>query len=112
MPRLSLHVVDAGRGKPASGMKVEIFHKTHLIASGLLGADGTLTHSIVQTTLDTGVYEAVFHAGAFFASTGLEVSDPPFLDLVPFRFSIADPAQHYYLPLKITPWGFSLYRGA
>ena len=112
MPGLSLHVVDVARGKPASGMKVEIFHKTHLIASGFLGADGTLTHSIVQTTLDIGVYEAVFHAGAFFASTSLELSDPPFLDLVPFWFSIADPARHYHLPLKITPWGFSVWRGA
>ena len=57
-------------------------------------------------------YEAVFHAGAFFAGAPLGLTDPPFLDLVPFRFNIADPSQHYHLPLKITPWGFSLYRGA
>ena len=112
MPGISLHVVDVARGKPASGMKVEIFHDGSRIAEGQLRADGTLTHPIVQTTLNVGVYEAIFHAGAFFARTGLEVSDPPFLDLVPFRFSIADPAQHYHLPLKITPWGFSLHRGA
>ena len=112
MPGLSLHVVDVARGKPASGMKVEVFHDAALIAEGHLGADGTLDHPIVRATLKPGIHEVVFHAGAFFANTGLELSDPPFLDRVPFRFTLADPALHCHLPLKITPWGFSLYRGA
>ena len=112
MPGLSVHVVDVARGKPAHGMKVEIFHGTARIAQGQLSQDGTLDHAIVSATLDAGTYEVIFHAGAFFAGAALGLSDPPFLDLVPFRFNIADPAQHYHLPMKITPWGFSLYRGA
>ncbi len=113
MPGLSLHVVDTARGKPARGMKVEVFHRGALIADGHLGAGGTLDlHPITTTVLEAGTYEVVFHAGAFFAGAALELTDPPFLDLVPFRFNIADPAQHYHLPMKITPWGFSLYRGA
>jgi 5-hydroxyisourate hydrolase len=54
----------------------------------------------------------LFHAGDFFAAAGVTQSTPPFLDVVPFRFQIADPEQHYHLPMKITPWGFSIYRGS
>jgi 5-hydroxyisourate hydrolase len=114
MPGLSLHVVDITRGQPAAGMWVEVFlldaHRKR-IADGQLGAHGTFDHAIARETLAIGTYEAVFHAGAFFTDPSLDLTDPPFLDLVPFRFNIADPAQHYHLPLKITPWGFSLFRG-
>ncbi len=112
MPGLSLHVVDVARGHPATGMKVEIFHRANRIAEGHLGTDGTLDHPIVRTTLDSGTYEVIFHAGAYFTGAALDLTDPPFLDLVPFRFTIADPARHHHVPLKITPWGFSVWRGA
>lgn len=112
MPGLSVHVVDVARGQPAAGMKVEIYRGATRIAEGILGADGALAHPIVSDVLPAGAYEVIFHAGAFFANASLGLSEPPFLDLVPFRFNIADPARHYHLPLKITPWGFSLYRGA
>ncbi len=71
--------------------------------------------SIIQSTstrLEPGAYEVVFHAGDFFAANGVAQSSPPFLAEVPFRFNIADAEQHYHLPMKITPWGFSLYRGS
>lgn len=115
MPGLSLHVVDVARGAPAAGMRVEVFRLTHgseRIAEGRLGEAGTLDHAIVGETLVPGLHEVVFHAGAFFAESNLGVTNPPFLDQVPFRFNIADPSKHCHLPLKITPWGFSLYRGA
>lgn len=115
MPGMSLHVVDVARGQPATGMKVEIFRlhpQRTLIATGTLQPNGTLDDPVVTTTLSAGAHEVIFHAGAFFAGAPLGVTDPPFLDEVVFRFNIADPAQHYHLPLKITPWGFSLYRGA
>ena len=115
MPGLSLQVVDVARGKPATGMRVEVFRifpTADRIADGRLNGGGTLDHAITAMTLTIGTYEVVFHAGEFFAGSDLGLSDPPFLGLVPFRFNIADPAQHYHLPLKITPWGFSLYRGA
>lgn len=115
MPGLSLHVVDVTLGRPAAGMRVEVFRISPTpgrIAEGTLSAHGSFDHPIVSETLTAGSYEVIFHAGAFFAESALGQSDPPFLDLVPFRFNIADPTQHHHLPMKITPWGFSLYRGA
>jgi 5-hydroxyisourate hydrolase len=96
-------------------MRVEVYRLSPLpakLADGRLQSNGTLDDPITGETLPAGTYEAIFHAGAFFAGAALGQSDPPFLDVVPFRFNIADPTQHYHLPLKITPWGFSLYRGA
>jgi 5-hydroxyisourate hydrolase len=115
MPGLSVHVVDVTRGVPAQGMAVAIHALSparRLLAEGLLSASGVLDDAITSETLPVGVYEVVFQAGAFFAAAGVTQSDPPFLDEVPFRFSVADPRQHLHLPLKITPWGFSIYRGA
>lgn len=115
MSGLSVHVVDVARGRPAEGMRVEIFAldpERRLLAEGVLAANGALEHPITRQRLDAGPYEVVFHAGAFFAGTGIATADPPFLDLVPFRFALGDPGQHYHLPMKITPWGFSLYRGS
>ena len=115
MPGLSVHVVDVARGVPAQGMRIEVFAlapQRHRIAEGTLAASGALDHAIAREVLAAGAYEVVFHAGAFFRSAGVAQSSPPFLDEVPFRFTIADPQQHYHLPMKITPWGFSLYRGS
>jgi len=115
MPGLSLHVVDVTRGVPAQGMAVAVHGlspERRLLAQGVLSASGVLDHAITSEVLPVGVYEVVFQAGAFFAAASIAQSDPPFLDEVPFRFSVADPQQHLHLPLKITPWGFSIYRGA
>ena len=115
MPGLSVHVVDVTRGVPAAGMRVEVFALETgrtIIADGLLAASGALDHAVSRTQLTPGAYEVVFHAGAFFKANGVVQASPPFLDQVPFRFTIADPGQHYHLPMKITPWGFSLYRGS
>jgi 5-hydroxyisourate hydrolase len=103
------------RGVPCQGMRVEIFALVpgrRLIADGDLATNGALENAVTTQRLPAGPYEVIFHAGAFFARAGVAQSDPPFFDVVPFRFTIADPAQHYHLPMKITPWGFSLYRGS
>ena len=115
MPGLSIHAVDVTRGVPAAGMRVAVFALSpsrHQIADGVLGASGALDHPVTAATLDPGAYEVIFHAGEFFSNNGIAQSAPSFLDEVPFRFNIADPRQHYHLPMKITPWGFSLYRGS
>ena len=115
MPGLSVHVVDVTRGVPAEGMAVAIHalrDERTLLAEGVLSAAGVLDHPITGERLAVGTYEVVFEAGAFFAAAGVAQSDPPFLGAVPFRFCVADPDQHLHLPLKITPWGFSIYRGA
>lgn len=115
MPGISVHVVDVSRGVPAAGMRIEVFALApgrRCVADGLLGASGAMDHAIVRARLDAGPYEVIFHAGAFFAAHGVAQATPPFLDQVPFRFTIFDAEQHYHLPMKITPWGFSLYRGS
>lgn len=109
MSGVSPHAVDVAAGRPAAGMRVEIFALApdrRRIADGVLNAGGTLDHAVTRETLPEGLYEAVFHVGAYFGSPG------GFLDEVPFRFRIADPSQHYHLPLKFTPWGYSLFRGS
>lgn len=110
---ISMHGVDVARGIPAAGMRVELWALTpepRLLAQGELGANGVWEDPVTRTDLiAAGTYEARFHAGAYFAASG---SAPGILDLVPFRFVIRDPAQHYHLPLKMTPWGYSLFRGA
>ena len=115
MPGISVHVVDTTRGIPAAGMCIEIFAlapERRLIAKGALAQSGALEHPVSRERLLPGAYEVLFHAGDFFASVGVTQASPPFLDVVPFRFQIPDPDQHYHLPMKITPWGFSVYRGS
>jgi 5-hydroxyisourate hydrolase len=115
MPGSSVHVVDTTRGLPAAGMRIEIFSLAparRLIAEGTLAPSGALEHPIARERFLPGPYEVLFYAGDFFASAGVAQTSPPFLDVVPFRFQIADPDQHYHLPMKMTPWGFSIYRGS
>lgn len=114
MPGISVHVVDITRGVPAAGMRVEIIRlgpQRSSIADGRLEASGVLERAVSNTRLSPGAYEVIFHAGEFFAANGVPQASPPFLGEVPFRFTIADAEQHYHLPMKIGPWGYSLYRG-
>jgi len=116
MSGISVHAVDVARGRPAQGMQVDIYALEgvrKMIASGKLGANGTLDHPVAQGQgVQTGPYQVIFHVGDYLRATGSPTSTPPFLDLVPFRFTIANPAEHYHLPFKFTPWGFSLFRGS
>ena len=115
MPGISVHAVDVTRGVPAEGLRIEVFSlepARHKIADGVLGKSGALEHPVTTAALAPGPYEVVFHAGAFFTDNGVTQPNPPFFGEVPFRFNISDAAQHYHLPMKITPWGFSLYRGS
>jgi 5-hydroxyisourate hydrolase len=113
---ISVHAVDVSRGRPAHHMQVEIYSLAgarKVIAAGKLAANGALDHPVAQGDgVTTGTYEVMFHVGDYLRATGAPTSTPPFLDLVPFRFTIADAAQHYHLPFKFTPWGFSLFRGS
>ena len=113
---ISIHIVDVSRGIPAHGMQVDLYRLTgervHL-ASGAAGASGAveLPAAIAQAPQPAGQYEAVFHVGAYYRGRGETLPSPAFLEQVPYLFGIADPEQHYHLPLKVTPWGFSLFRG-
>lgn len=113
---ISVHAIDVSRGVPARGLGVALYRIEAggriLVAEGRCGANGALEHPVAGGEGATaGLYEAVFAIGDYFRAEGIDVPDPAFLEAAPFRFGLAAPEQHYHLPLKFTPWGFSLFRG-
>jgi 5-hydroxyisourate hydrolase len=112
MPGVSIHVVDVSRGVVAAGMQVELRHADgRVLASGVTNTKGLLDHPALATTFEPGNYEAVFQVSAYYRQADVPLPTVPFLDVVHFRFGIAEPAQHYHLPFKCTPWGYSCFRG-
>ncbi len=115
MPGISIHVIDVSRGVPAAGMRVELRAldaSGTILADALVSAGGALPlPDLASRPMSAGRYEAIFYVADWYRAQGIALPMPPFLDIVPFHFGIADPIQHYHLPLKITPWGFSLFRG-
>jgi 5-hydroxyisourate hydrolase len=114
MPGMSIHVVDVSRGVVAAGMRVEVFATTparHALAEGRIGVTGLLEHPALADTLTAAEYETVFYVADYYRSVGLSLPVPPFLTVVTYRFGLADPKQHYHLPFKCTPWGYSCFRG-
>ncbi|HET7672542.1 MAG TPA: hydroxyisourate hydrolase [Burkholderiales bacterium] len=113
MPGVSIHVVDVSRGVVAEGMHVELRAADgRTLASGATNAKGLLEHPALATTFETGNYEAVFHVSAYYRRQDrVDLPKVPFLDVVHYRFGISDSQQHYHLPFKCTPWGYSCFRG-
>jgi 5-hydroxyisourate hydrolase len=84
-----------------------------LIAKVATNADGRTDRPLIEAgDARTGRFELVFRAGDYFRRQGARMADPPFLDLIPIRFAIADPAAHYHVPLLVSPWSYSTYRGS
>lgn len=115
--RLSTHVLDTHAGRPAVGIAVELYEfagdRAHCIATATTNADGRTDQPLIGgRPLPIGRYELRFAVGDHFRSRGIERGDPPFLDIVPLRFSIAEPEGHYHVPLLCTPWSYSTYRGS
>ncbi|MEI9804173.1 MAG: hydroxyisourate hydrolase [Pseudolabrys sp.] len=116
MPGISIHVVDVSRGVIAAGMRVELHviadnGEPALLVQGAIGAKGLLEKPELAATFKSGAYAALFHVGEYYREAGVNLPVVPFLDVVYFHFGIADPAQHYHLPFKCTPWGYSCFRG-
>jgi 2-oxo-4-hydroxy-4-carboxy-5-ureidoimidazoline decarboxylase len=115
--RLSTHVLDTHAGRPAVGMAVELYElageRYHRINTAVTNADGRTDQPLIAgRPLPIGRYELRFSVGDHFRSRGIEAGDPPFLDVVPLRFSIAEPEGHYHVPLLCSPWSYSTYRGS
>jgi 5-hydroxyisourate hydrolase len=109
---ISIHAVDVASGRPAEGLRVEIWRlepaRTR-IAEGRLGPNGLLDHPVTHGLgIEAGEYEVLFHLGEFFTG-GAGAS---FLTVAPFRFEIEKEGEHFHLPMKFTRWGYSLFRGA
>lgn len=109
MPGISIHVVDVSRGVVAAGMKVDLYGpQLKLLVSGVTDAKGLIE---VDSTVPPGAYEAVFHVAAWYREQRVALPAVPFLDVVHYHFGITEPKQHYHLPFKCTPWGYSCFRG-
>jgi 5-hydroxyisourate hydrolase len=115
MGRLTTHVLDTAQGRPASGLKVELYRvgQPGLLAEGTTNEDGRLEGPLLEgEAMEAGAYELVFHAGDYLRTQGVSLSDPPFLDRVVIRFGIGGPHEHYHVPLLLSPFGYSTYRGS
>lgn len=115
--RLSTHVLDTVNGKPAPGLRLTLSEigasARGLLKEAVTNADGrTDTPLIADEPLRIGTYEITFHAGDYFRALGTTLPEPPFVDVVPIRFGIAEPEGHYHVPLLVSPWTFSTYRGS
>jgi len=118
MAGLTTHVLDASIGRPAAGVAIELFAldsdgRRTLIGRARTNADGRTDAPLVAANeARAGAYELAFHVGDYFRARGAETAKPPFLDVVPIRFAVADPGAHYHVPLIATPWSYSTYRGS
>jgi 5-hydroxyisourate hydrolase len=118
MARLSTHVLDTAHGCPAKGVTIEL-HRMQadnawaLVKTVATNADGRTNEPLLTgDAYKPGTYMLTFHAGDYFRGCGTKLAEPAFLDLIPIRFSIADPDGHYHVPLLVSPWAYSTYRGS
>lgn len=115
MGRLTTHILDTANGKPAGNVDLRLYavgEERNLVASAVTNDDGRTQASLLEDdAMQAGSYELEFDVGSYFSAQGNAMSDPPFLDTVVIRFSIrAD--EHYHVPLLVTPWSYSTYRGS
>ena len=116
--RLSTHALDTHAGCPASGVAIELFEvassgELHLLLRTITNADGRTDRPLIaEQPIPIAQYELQFGIGAYFARQAASVADPPFLGVVPIRFAVAEPEAHYHVPIIVTPWSYSTYRGS
>ncbi len=116
MGRLTTHVLDTASGKPAAGLKIELFAAggdPRLLKAAVTNGDGRTEGALLDgPELKAGLYELRFHAGEYLRGSGIKLPDPAFLEVIPVRFGIAEPQGHYHVPLLLSPYGYSTYRGS
>ena len=113
---LTTHVLDTARGCPAAGLKIELFRldgdtRTHLCTLTTNDDGRTDAQILPEAEFETGIYELLFHAGAYLDRIGTPPETPRFLDVIPIRFGMSQDA-HYHVPLLLSPFGYSTYRGS
>jgi 5-hydroxyisourate hydrolase len=117
MGKLTTHVLDTARGTPGSGIDVRLYRGGpqgyELITQAATNADGRCDAPLLEgSALVAGRYRLTFGAGAYFRRNGTALADPPFVDEVTIDFGVADPGAHYHVPLLVSPWSYSTYRGS
>lgn len=115
MGRITTHVLDTAAGRPAAGLKVilrRLDGTPKVLAEAVTNADGRCDKPLLDgAAFATGEYEITFHVGDYFRRIGAQLPDPPFLDVVPLRFGASEDA-HYHVPLLVSPFAYSTYRGS
>lgn len=115
MGRLTTHVLDTAQGIPAAGVHLELRcvngGNREIAGQFVTNADGRVDGPLIDGDT-TGTWEITFDVASYFAGQPVTVADPPFLDLVTLRFTIADAEAHYHVPLLVSPWAYSTYRGS
>ncbi len=115
MGRITTHVLDTAAGKPAAGLKVTLSRiegAAQTIATGVTNSDGRVDKPLLDgAAFQTGTYEIAFHVGDYFRAAGVAMPTPSFLDVVPVRFGVAEEG-HYHVPLLVSPYAYSTYRGS
>lgn len=120
MGKLTTHVLDTAHGRPAEGVRVRVYAVAddiagvrRLLREGTTNADGRCAAPLLDgDDFKAGRYEIVFGAGDYFAALGAPLAQPAFVGDVVLRFGIADAASHYHVPLLVSPWSWSTYRGS
>lgn len=113
---ISVHAVDVAHGVPACGLVVRLWRLDNnsrvVVAAGACGEGGLLDHPAARGAgVAPGLYEVEFEVAAYYRAKGVSIPSPAFLEVAVFRFGIERVEEHFHLPLKFTPWGFSLFRG-
>ena len=112
MPHLTTHVLDTASGQPAAGVRVVLRRDGAVIAEATTNADGRVDKPLLDgDAFKPGQYEIAFHVGDYFRRTGMALAEPAFLDVIPVRFGVAA-GRDCHLPLLISPYGYSTYRGS
>jgi len=116
MGRLTTHVLDTAQGRPGAGIKIDLYRVgagRERLTQATTNADGRCDKPLLEGEgLTAGAYELVFHVGPYFAGQGLTLPEPRFLEEVVIRFGIARTEEHYHVPLLLSPYGYSTYRGS
>jgi len=118
MGRLTTHILDTALGRPAAGVRLELYRLDgdaagSVVATAVTNQDGRCDAPLLEgESFSQGQYQLVFHAGAYFDALGIDLPDPKFLDEVVIRFGISDVDQHYHVPILLSPFAYSTYRGS
>lgn len=116
--KITTHVLDLSIGKPAGGVLVELWqmgtdNQFELLQIRYTNKEGRISQPLLDgENMKKGIYEIRFHIGDYYRNQGKPEGDPPFLDCVPVRVGVSEPAEHYHVPLLISPGGYSTYRGS
>jgi 5-hydroxyisourate hydrolase len=117
MGKLTTHVLDTAHGRPGAGIRIELFalegDARRALATAVTNREGRCDAPLLEgDAFNNGEYELVFHAGDYFAAAGVTLPTPRFIDRVVLRFGVADSQAHYHVPLLVSPWAYSTYRGS